>query len=565
LAAWSAQRRLHFARQWGQLWSRSVAFEAKSQNSLDATDPVLLDTWISLNTDNLTPLELTLKVWAAYAGDWLGETSIDAITAHIRRLAPANTPAAALETLAMQVMLTAQPVFDPRRARAWVKDFELPEEASNGQKEPSALLESGAEETQEMGREGKADRMTVAPTPGLLGRLAASGLVMAFPSNKMRFVHPVIGGLLAGRALSGYKAEETLLDQPDWIGKLLTMRYFAAHADVRSLVNTMLEWSRLPMHRPLLTAARWLRDAPRTTGWRSGIMTALADLMRTEGLPLSLRGQALAALVASNDPAVAALFRQIANTPSFELMQLAALGSGAVRDDKAAGALEELMAASSISARRAACLALVSIATTPAMESVAKALLTADEDLRRASAEALANNAAEGHAMLKDGATMDDILLRRATVYGLGRVAEPWATELLEKMRVDDDQWVIRNLASEMLEVRHHATDPRIPRPLKPPSESPWLIAFAGTQGVGISPGAPATDILLAALKGGDAEQRLAALDYLKQRPSDGIVKQMYEAMFGDDSELREAAYTCLWEIGASGYKLPDPNQYGLN
>ena len=29
----------------------------------------------------------------------------------------------------MQVTLTAQPVFDPRKARAWVKAFELPEEA----------------------------------------------------------------------------------------------------------------------------------------------------------------------------------------------------------------------------------------------------------------------------------------------------------------------------------------------------------------------------------------------------------------------------------------------------
>jgi hypothetical protein len=387
---------------------------------------------------------------------------------------------------------------------------------------------------------------------------------MAFPSNKMRFVHPVIGGLLAGRALSGYKAEETLLDQPDWIGKLLTMRYFAAHADVKSLVNTMLEWSRLPMHRPLLTAARWLRDAPQTAGWRSGLMAALADLMRTEGLPLSLRGQALAALLASDDPAAATLFRQFADTLSFDLMDLAALGIGAMRDEKAQSTLEEMMQAPNTAARRAACLALVSIGTTAALESVAKALLNADEDLRRAAAEALANDSREGHAMLKDGATMDDLLLRRATVYGLGRVSDAWATELLEKMRDDDDQWVIRNLATEMLEVRHHIGDPRIPRPLKPPSDSPWLIAFAGAQGMGISPGAPATDLLLTVLKNGDVEQRLAALDYLKQRPTDGVVKQMYEAMFGRDTELREAAYVGLWEIGASGYKLPDPGQYGL-
>ena len=80
---------------------------------------------------------------------------------------------------------------------------------------------------------------------------------------------------------------------------------------------------------------------------------------------------------------------------------------------------------------------------------------------------------------------------------------------------------------------------------------------------MGISPGAPATDVLLTALKSPKDEERLAALTYLKQRPTDGIVKQVYDAMYGDDPELQEAAYLTLWEIGSSGYKLPHPTQFG--
>jgi HEAT repeat protein len=160
---------------------------------------------------------------------------------------------------------------------------------------------------------------------------------------------------------------------------------------------------------------------------------------------------------------------------------------------------------------------------------------------------------------------MSDILLRRAVVYGLARVREPWADELLQKMRVEDDQWVVRNSASEVLDGRTTANDPRIPRPLRAPSETPWLIEYAGTQGVGISPGAPATDLLVGALKSEKPEQRLAALDYLKQKPTDGIVKQIYAAMYSDDAELREAAFTTLWEIGCAGYKLPHPTQFGFS
>ncbi len=565
LEAWNDQRQVGFIRQWTEMWTRYVAVEAWAQDRIEPADPLVLESWLNTDNRNLSPLELTLKVWAAYAGDTAGPRVLDSIGAHIRRLAPANTPDAALETLAMEVMLTAQPLFDPRHARAWVREFELPEEVeSSAEKEDLGETEQASEpEEEKKPRKGAAKAAT--PTPGLLGRLASSGLLVTHSANKMRFIHPVFAGYLAGRALSGYKAQDTLLNQPDWIGKLLAMHYLASQGEGGSLVvASMLEWSRLPMHRPLLTAARWLRDSPPEARWRAHLMSALALQLQTDGLPIALRAQALVALVTSEDPGTAALFRQFLNTLSFELMALAALGSGAVRDVKAVDALTGILQTPSSSARRAACLALVAIGTTKALEAVAQALLHGDEELRRAAAESLANDPGEGHAMLKDGVTMKDILLRRAVVYGLARVREPWADEMLEKIRIEDDEWVVRNSAHEVLEARTIASDPRIPRPLKAPSESPWLIAFAATQGMGISPGAPATDILLAALKSPKIEERLAALEYLVHNPTEGTVRGIYGVMFGDDSEAREAAYLALWEIGASGYKLPHPSQYGF-
>ncbi len=502
IAAWNKQAETSFIEKWGKLWTQFVSVESWAQTGPEQVDPLLLNTWLDTANQTLTPLELTLKVWGAYAGNSFGPHILEAISSHIRRLAPSNTPLAALESLAMQVTLTAQPIFDPRKARAWVKAFELPEEADSQSEEVRAEGEkTESEPVDKKKTDKKKTRSAPAPTPGLLGRLAGTGLVISHPNNKMRFIHPVIGGFLAGRALSGFKADETLLNQPDWTGKLLAMRYLASQSDVSSLVKKMLEWSRLPMHRPLLATARWLRDAPRDAAWRGSVMAALAELLQTEGLPLSLRAQALAAFTASNDPNVATMFRQFMNTLSFELMKLVALGSGAIRDFKATPNLIGMLQAPSISARRAACLALIAIGTTDALEAVAKTLLSADEDLRRAAAESLANDPKEGYAMLKDGVTMKDILLRRAVVYGLRRVGEPWANELLQKMLVEDDQWVVRNSASEVLDAQNHANDPRVPRPLRQPAETPWLIEFAGTQGMGISPGAPATDILLAALK----------------------------------------------------------------
>lgn len=565
LAAWNKQQESKFIQKWSELWTQFVAVEAWAQTGPEQVDPILLNAWLNTETRGLTPLELTLKIWGAYAGDALGPHTLEAIATHVRRLAPANTPIAALELLAMQVTLTGQPVFDPHKAREWVKQFETPEERS--EETTGEEAEQSASEEPPTGRIGKKKtKTTPSPTPGLLGKLASSGLVVSHLNNKMRFVHPVFGGFLAGQALSGFKADETLLNQPDWAGKILAMRYLAAYGDASDLVKNMLEWSRLPMHRPMLTAARWLRDAPRDAPWRGKLMAALAELLQADGLPFALRGQAMAAFVASGDPGAATLFRQLTNTLSFELMKLLALGSGAMKDTKAVRTLEGMLQAPSLSARRAACLALVAIGTTEALEVVAKTLLNADEDLRRAAAEALANDPTEGHAMLKDGATLADILLRRAVVYGLARVDEPWSTELLQKMQVEDDQWVVRNSATEILDERAHVTqNPRVPRPLKPPAQNPWLIEFAGKQGVGIAPGSPATDVLLAALKSDKEEERIAALPYLKQNPNEGIVKQIYSVMYADHPEAREAAFITLWEIGASGFKLPHPTQYGFS
>jgi HEAT repeat protein len=562
LMTWSARENEKFIERWGELWSQTVAMEAWAQTGPEQVDPILLNVWLSADNANLSPFELTLKAWGAYAGDSLGPHVLESIATHIRRIAPANTPLAALETLAMQVVVNVQPVFDPRVARAWVKSFEVVEEKLEGET-TGETVEETPEETSAKPQKGKKKVEKVAtPSSGLLGKMVSSGLLAAYPNNKMRFVHPVFAGYLAGRALVNYNVEVDILNQPDWSGKYLAMRYFAAHGDASKLVQALLGFSRLPMHRPLFAAARWLRDAPHNAPWRGKLFGALAAILQTEGIPLNLRGQAMAAFVVSNDPSAMTLFRQFSTTTAFELVHLAALGSGAMRDPKAVQLLERAVNAPSQPVRHAACMALVSIGTNEALETVAHTLLNGDENIRRAAAEALANDPGEGHAMLRDGITISDILLRRAVAYGMGRVNEAWAVEALQKIQIEDDQWVVRNAATEVLDSKTSAGS-RAPRKLKAPSESPWLIEFAGKQGMGISPGVPATDILLLALKSEDADTRLAALPYLKFTPNEGVLTQLYDAMYKDDPELREAAYNILWELGTSGVKLPHPNQYG--
>jgi HEAT repeat protein len=566
LIGWDLPTSTLFIQEWGEQWTRTMAAEDPAEGESRQIDPTLINAWLLTDNQGLTPFELTLKVWAAYAGDSLGPRVLDAIATHVRRLAPAGTPVAALELLAMQVVLTCQPVFDPRKARSWVKQYDIIEDKPIDSAEALTLSPDGEPilltDSQRI-RIKKSRASEAVPTYGLLSKMVDSGLLVQHPNNRMRFLHPVLNGYLSGQAIGDNDADTTLLAQPEWNGKTLSLRYLAARGNPSAVADLLLKQSDIPLHAQAFTVARWLRDAPREAAWRGKVFAALLTILQAEGQPTALRAQAMAAFVASGDPSVATLFRQLLSSRSFELLPLAALGSGALRDAKAVDALEEIMQAPVGSVRRATCLALVAIGTEKSLEAVARALLQGDDELRRAAAEALANDPADGYPMLKEGATLADIMLRRAVVHGLARINEPWASETLQHMQVEDDQWAVRNLANQYLEQKSHF-DPRVPHRLQTPSEAPWLIQFAGKQGMGVPRGGSATDVLLSAYKVGDTEERLAALPYLKRVANEGIIGALYNGMYGEDPEVREASFYALEEIAANGVPIPHPNQFGL-
>jgi HEAT repeat protein len=559
LMVWGERNISGFIQKWSDAWSRVLT-------EPNIVDPAILNEWLGMDNTGLTPFELTLKVWGAYAGDSLGSRVMDSIATHLRRLAPSGTPVAALELLAMQVVLTSQPIFDPRKARSWVKQYDVVEDQTTGSMDKIKEYETdklaGITESQKI-RIKKSSARSAIPSYGLLSKMVDSGLLISHPNEKMRFIHSVFNGYLAGQAVGDNDSDATLLAQQDWDGKALALRYLAARSDASAVADILLNESDLPLHSSTFVVARWLRDAPKDAKWRAKVFASLLNILQAEGQPLTLRAQAMAAFITSGDPGVATLFRQLLTSRSFEVIPLAALGSGAMHDRKAVPLLEEVLQAPMGSVRRAACLALVAIGMDKSFEAVARALLQGDDELRRAAAQALANDRNDGHPVLREGSALADIMVRRAVVHGLARVEEPWAMELLQTMQVDDDQWAVRNLASQYVEDLTNR-DHRVPKKLSLPSETPWLIEFAGKQGSGIPRGGPATEILITAFKYGETEERLAAIPYLKKNANEGVVGTLYNGMYGDDPEVREASFLALQEIAANGMKLPHPNQFGL-
>ncbi|PWH11714.1 MAG: hypothetical protein DDG60_16825 [Anaerolineae bacterium] len=562
---WTKQQQREFLQVWTMLWQKYVAPEAWAQAFLSPIDPILLNRWLLDGNVGLTPLELTLKVWAAYAGDARGARPVDAIEAHLRRLLPPQAPMEALYAIGAQASLNALPLFESGRAKEWTKSFEPavpvnPEGVTTTPAEaPPAPEAAGAPA-------GKSPaKKAAAPPPrpaSLVSQMTVAGILAAHGGSLVRFAHPLYLGFLAGKALSPAQAE-TVLNQSPWFGRTTTLRYLAAFSDVSNIANALLTTEDHILLRPRLMAARLLRDAPPKAPWRNTVIASLIQILQNEDHPAGLRGQVIAALALSGEPNIGALFRQLMLSPSNELRRLAALGAGMVHDSKSVEALIQVLNSSAGTARQAACLALVEIGTPEALEAIATALLGGDEELRIAAAEALANNPVEGYETLKDGVTSQDILVRRAIVYGLARVREPWAQELLGRIPTQDEQWVVRNAAVELLEALQRP-NPRIPQRELPPENMPWLIEFAGKYGMGVIPGEPATDLLLLALKDDNPDYRLAALHYLRRTPTEGVLSALYPHLFGDDPEMRDGVFRVLQEMAMGGVRLPAPQQFGL-
>jgi len=569
---WNSQQQAEFLDRWTTLWQKYVALESWSQITEAPLDPTLLNRWLSTDNFGLTALEYTLKIWGAYAGDARGSRPVDALEAHLRRFTPINTPVEALHTLGAQASISGVSIFDSRRAREWIKSFEPAEQVEIVTPEPPALSSSDTPEIAENGNKpnispsvAKSDPKKPAQTnrSSLLSNLTSLGLLIAHSGNRLRFASPVFMGYLAGQGLNLQGAAEAMLKQPAWAGQTITLRYLAAFGDATQVANQLQVVEDHVVMRPKIISGRLLRDAPRDMLWRTTVMTNLLHLLQDPDLPLGVRGQVIAAFALSGDPNASPLFRQLLNAPSNELRQLAAIGAGLTRDVKAVDALVNLLSDKEGAARAAACLALVEIGTSQALEAVATSLMRGDEELRIFAAEALANHPGEGHEALREGITSQDILVRRAIVYGLARVPESWAVELLEKVQVEDEQWVVRNVAVEILKMRDEL-DPHIPRKPIPPAETPWLIEFAGKYGMGVIPGQPATDILLLAVKDPAHEFSNAALNYLRHTPNEAVMAVLYPNLYGTDTDLKETVYQVLSDMAYCGTPLPSPMKFGL-
>ncbi len=516
IAPWSDYYHRAFLTRWAQSWHQYVIPNLPKKRIGDL-DPALITGWLIGLIRGLTPLELTLRTWAAYAGDTRGARVVDNMESYIRRILSNNE---------------LQPA--EAAALSWLNE----------------------------GQGAISERSFRRGTP--IDSLVEAGILSLRVGKKATFTQPAVGAYLAARAMVETGVSESTT-KTGWAPAESAIGFLAAMGDITEIATRYLESEGDPLEADLLSCAQWLREAPLKTPWKDKALRALATITSSQTKPYGLRLRTVHALAETKDPSVGILFRRLLTSDIPSSRVLGALGLGGLEDEESIDTLlDTVYQDRNLHVRQAACLALAGIGTETALEGLGKVLLEGDESVRLAAAEALAAHPDEGFSMLRDASEHDNLLTRRAAVFGLARIPERWSLEILERMQVEDDQWVVRGAAAEAAERRHNPPWRVIPV-IQEVAELPWLIEFAANEGLGVAPGSAAMEMVRRALNKGTEDEKIAALEAIALSGDEELGLELYQALHGSEPYLRDAAYEALWRLRATGVELPSPAQYGLS
>lgn len=365
-----------------------------------------------------------------------------------------------------------------------------------------------------------------------------------------QLAHPILGDYFVAchlaREETGAATIEANLDNPSW--SVLTELY-AGLADIGSIAESYVRRSEMEGDQTcLVRIARWAAIADPQAPSHRTLIKILARSFVLEGISPAMRLDIGRAIVQSAGESARAFFVQMLRNTSPDIRGAAIRGLGwckssgdrivlasVLRDDKTPAKI-----------RDSAARALLDLGSDEAVNVLAKVLPDVDEPLMASIADILASDVRGGEA-LQQAAHHPDLMVRRAAAFGLGKVDEDWAHELLLELAREDTEWVVRSAAELALQARDESEGlVTTVTPPPQPEQLDWLIGWAARQGEGLGIGEAAMVMLRRAAQEGNADAKVLSALTLAQigRESEATV---LESLMGNLDPL--VAQTATWAV----------------
>lgn len=548
------------ADRWADVWQRMN--KRGRRGGAGRPDQAAIDR-ARANNRALLPLEVTAKIWSSYTGQVDVPGYEGWIRAALSRLVDGDQPLAALLPRLAQLAAVQLEEGYITSARLQALSIGGIEGEAAPQPEPEeapveALREATAADKKKA-NEAEEDSETKSTQGRLLASLRKSGLLVRYRGDRYQFRHPLFASYLASLTLKQASADDlsSRLDRPNW---KQAVAYTALHTPVDRLVRKRLSAAPDALYSNLLELGRWVAYAPADAEWRGDVLRTLGNLLITPNQYPLLRERAAAALLDSRDESTLLVYRRAVRNMSPDIRRLACLAMGALGDAEAIRDLKPLIRDQVMDVQLAAGMALGAVGTEEALEAMVVAFTEGSEQVRQAMAEAFAAMPEEGYPILYEAVEDQDMMLRRAAIFGLRRIRTTWALIAIYRAFLEDEQWYVRSAAQQAFqEIQYgRAQSPTLPYPSA--EAIPWLAEWAASRGETMPTGEGAQQMLLRALQEGEPPIRALAAENLGQLGLANMSKALYNALRDRQENVRAAAHKGLADLQMQiGQPLPIP------
>jgi len=373
------------------------------------------------------------------------------------------------------------------------------------------------------------------------------GMLRLLPQGRLQFIHSRWQAYFAARELVTLAPTDLAerLDDPRWAE---VFAFYAEFGDMGPLMSAWLSRSDDLTRSRLRALARWVSVAPEGAAWREQATALLAKTLLQPQLAHPVRRALAEDLAVTGMPGVSAFLGKLLAHPNAEVRIAALRGLGRCGAEPEVTLLEPALGDADVRVCQAALDALAALNLDAAAKALAGYLAaTSNDELRPAAAEALAHCGGMGRALLREAAASDNVMVRRAAVFGLAAARERL---LLERVAREDTQWIVRSAAVAVLaELDAGEQEATGVPPMPEADDLAWLISWTAGRGQGVERGTGARHMLLCALREGQPAAQLAALETLALigRPED--VPAVEPLLRETDSGLAQAAFEVMAEV----------------
>lgn len=388
--------------------------------------------------------------------------------------------------------------------------------------------------------------------------VAAGDLLTEVEHRRVAFAHPLYRAYFAAQHASRTQQEPTVrahVRDPQW---QQAVRYYAALSNPAALVKERLKDPDDLFRTEFFAAAG---DAAAATSvdqrLQAGLLSELAKILLDPKQCAFVCQMAARTIAQFQDDGVLYLLGKATAHRDPQVRRMGAWGLSMVEGERALAGLQHALSDPDHLVRIEALYGVAGRHGEATIDGLVQGLQDEHELTRRVAAELLAVYGGEGHDLLREAADAQDMYIRRAAVFGLGVVGEPWALRIVDRVQREDSEWFVRSAASEVME-RSISAQPVIASGAVRPELEDWLVRWAAEQGIQCTTAEEAGDALLQAIRQGSWRVKVGAADLLRACGGRQAIPLLKSALRDDHLLVREAAFAALREIAQRiGLRIP--------